>query len=151
MNDNINKDLFRTSPPGMEKDGTPKENIFERLRIAQEKDRLAEGLPFLYGWKWYSWARAFYDSRNPINLLCAANQISKSSTQIRKSINWATNKTLWPELWVRKPTQFWYLYPTKPQVDAEFETKWKLFLPTGSYKEDPEYGWTMERDRKSVV
>lgn len=67
-------------------------------------------------------------------LLCAANQISKSSTQIRKCINWATNQPLWGALWSTRPNQFWYLYPTKNQVVIEFETKWKQFLPTGKYK-----------------
>lgn len=139
-------DLFKTDPPGMNKDGSKKEpDVFEQLRLAQERDKLIEGLPFLHGWKWYKWARAFYDSRNHVNLLCAANQISKSSTQIRKCINWGTDITVWPELWERKPSQFWYLYPTKPQIDAEFETKWKLFLPRGAYKDDPQYGWKLER------
>lgn len=69
-------------------------------------------------------------------MLCAANQISKSSTQIRKCINWATNTELWKDLWPgMKPNQFWYLYPTSNQTEIEFETKWKLFLPTGKYKD----------------
>lgn len=141
-------ELFKTQPPGLEMNGTPKlsrEEILARLEREREIDRLASGLPFLHGWKWYKWARAFYDSREKVNLLCAANQISKSSTQIRKCINWATDKSLWPELWLSKPNQFWYLYPTKSQIDAEFETKWRLFLPAGAYKEDPVFGWRMEK------
>lgn len=118
------------------------------LQAELEKNRVLVQeveLPFLYGWKWYKWARAFYDSTNKINLLCAANQISKSSTQIRKCINHATNKELWPELWDRTPSQFWYLYPTRDQIDIEFETKWKLFLPKGAMKDDPYYGWKVEK------
>lgn len=108
-------------------------------------------LPHLYSFKWYSWAREFYESKQFINLLCAANQVSKSSTQIRKCINWATNKTLWPELWSHDPNQFWYLYPTSKQVNIEFETKWKLFLPRGSKKDDPIYGWHEERYHGDIV
>jgi hypothetical protein len=106
----------------------------EKVRLLQRKIELQEGLPFLYGWNWYAWAREFYDSTCKMNLLCAANQISKSSTQIRKCINWATDMNLWPALWTQRPNQFWYLYPTKNQVVIEFETKWKQFLPTGKYK-----------------
>lgn len=108
-------------------------------------------LPFLYGWKWYKWAWDFSESRNKVNLLCAANQISKSSTQIRKCINWATDQKVWAELWERPPVQFWYLYPTQKQVNAEFETKWKLFLPRGGMEKDPYYGWKVERYKGDIV
>lgn len=61
---------------------------------------------------------------------------------IRKCINWATNQELWPLLWRAKPTQFWYLYPSKEVATIEFETKWvPEFLPRGEFKFDPEYGW----------
>lgn len=163
------KPLFRNKPPGMTVEG---ENESEsaplvkpvaamteeekRVLIAQldreekELNRMLQ-LPFLYGWKWYPWARAFYESDNKVNLLCAANQISKSSTQIRKCINWATDQSLWPRLWRRKPIQFWYLYPTSKQVSAEFETKWKLFLPEGAMKDDPVYGYTVERAKQDII
>ncbi len=109
----------------------------EKLLLLERKIQLQEGLPFLYGWKWYPWALEFYESANKVNLLCAANQVSKSSTQIRKCINWATDTTLWPSLWPKhRPNQFWYLYPTSKQTRIEFETKWKLFLPTGKFQTD---------------
>ena len=76
----------------------------EKLEL-QEKLRV--GLPFKYRWKFYPWAREFFESRNRMTLLCAANQISKSSTQIRKAIEWATNPDLWPDLWATRPHQFW--------------------------------------------
>jgi phage terminase large subunit-like protein len=99
------------------------------------------GLPYLYGWKFYKWAREFFESRNKLNFLCAANQISKSSTQIRKCIHWATDQPIWPQLWARRPTQFWYLYPSQEVVNAEFKLKWVQFLPRGRFKDDPYYGW----------
>lgn len=130
---------------------TPEE--FERIQLKRElvaiKERqveLREGLPFLYGWKWYVWARAFFESYQKLNFLCAANQISKSSTQIRKCIDWATDQTKWERLWPgRKPIQFWYLYPTSSQANVEFLTKWAEFLPRGKFKDDPIYGWREER------
>lgn len=85
-----------------------------------------------------------------MNLLCAANQISKSSTQIRKCIHWATEQSLWPILWADTPDQFWYLYPTSDVATVEFHTKWKLFLPRGKMKEDLQYGWDAEFERGKI-
>lgn len=155
-------ELFRNPPPGITAAGKVEvQKPLEEMSPAeldafeadlQQKLQLKEGLPFLYGWPWYKWAKKFVESRNREGTyLCAANQISKSSTQIRKCIIWATDQNLWPELWVRKPTQFWYLYPTQKQVNAEFETKWKLFLPTGAYKDDPYYGYTVEKYRGDIL
>lgn len=144
-------EIFKTPPPGMDKSGKRVLTIDEQIAIEEAKIKRATDLPFLYGWKWYPWARTFYESRNHINLLCAANQISKSSTQIRKCINWATDRKVWPELWVNRPLQFWYLYPTKPQANAEFETKWKQFLPSDELKDDPHYGYKVERYRGDIV
>ena len=104
-------------------------------------------LPHLYGFPWYEWAWDFFTSQNKVNLLCAANQISKSSTQIRKCIHWATDKSLWPELWLGKPNQFWYMYPSTKVLEAEFETKWTQFLPQGSMKDDPVFGWKVMRKK----
>ncbi len=125
-------------------------SIQERIRLMEQKVELQENLPHLHGWSWYTWARDFYESRNKITLLCAANQISKSSTQIRKAITWATDQSLWPLLWSQKPTQFWYLYPTGDQAKIEFETKWKQFLPKGKYKDDPVYGWKEDWQQKKL-
>lgn len=123
----------------------------EQIAIKERQLELREGLPFLYGWKWYTWARKFFESWNKINLLCAANQISKSSTQIRKCIDWATDRTKWPMLWPRgNPIQFWYLYPTSSQANIEFLTKWLQFLPSGKFKDDPYYGWSVEKKQGNV-
>lgn len=116
----------------------------EQLELKEKQLKLRAGLPFLYGWKWYKWAREFFDSTNKQNFLCAANQISKSSTQIRKCIDWATNKPKWKALWGRDPIQFWYLYPSRDVATAEFITKWQQFLPKNEYKDDATYGWKAE-------
>jgi hypothetical protein len=126
----------------------------QKALLMAEKEkfvRIAEGLPFIHGWPWYKWAWNFIQSRNRINLLCAANQISKSSTQIRKCLMWATDTNLWTELWENSPTQFWYLYPSQKVVNAEFETKWKSFLPRGEFKNDPVYGWKEEKSQQNIV
>lgn len=116
---------------------TEDEREILELRDLQEQVEL----PHLYGYKWYKWATAFVESTNQINLLCAANQVSKSSTQIRKCIKWATDQSLWTSLWREKPTQFWYLYPSQPVINAEWQTKWSKFMPKGEMKDDPYYGW----------
>lgn len=130
----------------------------QEVSLKEEKRKLLERkleerllLPHLYGWKWYSWARTFYESTNHYNFLCAANQISKSSTQIRKCITWATDKRLWKKLWRTEPLQFWYLYPNKDSATIEFDKKWvRQFLPRGKMKDDPVYGWKEERKNKQI-
>lgn len=145
------EELFKT-PAARELMAISKEMTeLEEYHALLHNDKIWTGLPHLYGWKWYTWAREFYESTNEVNLLCAANQISKSSTQIRKCINWATDQTLWTTLWQKAPTQFWYLYPTQKQVNAEFETKWKQFLPRNEYKDDPYFGYTIEKRQNDIV
>ena len=127
------------------------EALLARIAASERRIALMKGLPHIYSFEWYPWARKFIESKNKMNLLCAANQISKSSTQIRKCIDWATDKTKWPGLWNHDPNQFWYLYPTSQQVNIEFETKWKLFLPKGAFKEDPIYGWKEEKKDGNTI
>lgn len=141
---------FRTMNP-LAMGTRTKEEIAQEIAETEARVELRVALPFLYGWKWYKWARSFYESTNKINLLTAANQISKSSTQIRKCINWATDKSLWASLWNETPNQFWYLYPSQDVVNAEFMTKWKQFLPSGKFKDDPVYGWKEMKDGKDTV
>lgn len=122
----------------------------EKLKLKEEQLKLRAGLPFLYGWKWYKWAKEFFESQNKQNFLCAANQISKSSTQIRKCIDWATNKAKWKALWGADPIQFWYLYPSRDVATAEFITKWQQFLPKGEFKDHPVYGWKSEMRKGDI-
>lgn len=123
----------------------------QELMLLKQKEKLISELPHLYGWPWYPWAKEFFDTENRTALLCAANQISKSSTQIRKCIDWATNKEKWPKLWGRPPNQFWYLYPSKDVATIEFEKKWiPEFMPRGAMKQSPIYGWTAEYEHKNL-
>ena len=118
-----------------------------RLKLVEEDLEKKLYLPHIHSFPWYPWAKEFYDSENKENFLCAANQISKSSTLIRKFIDWATDQGAWAKRWPsllqgQTPNQFWYFYPTYDVWQTEFETKWEpLFLPRGKYKEHPVYGW----------
>lgn len=115
-----------------------------------------ESLPHLFGFPWYPWAKEFFDCTKPAAFLCAANQVSKSSTQIRQAIDWATDPKKWPTLWPglmpgQKPNQFWYFYPTFEVWQTEFETKWEPdFLPRGRLRDDPIYGWKEEYDKGQI-
>lgn len=120
----------------------------ELLILQKQEQEMKLLLPHLYGMPWYGWAYEFFTTTNREAFLCAANQISKSTTQIRKFIDWATDSEKWLERWPslnlqpkKIPDQFWYLYPTKDVATIEFETKWEPFLPKGKMKTDPVYGW----------
>ncbi len=123
-----------------------------KLQALEAKKRRMDGLPHLYGFKFYPWARQFFDSRNQWNFLVGGNQVSKSSTMIRKCIHWATDTKLWPELWRTKPTVFWYLYPSIDVADIEIRKKWvPEFLPRNEYRDDPQYGWQLKEERGKVT
>jgi len=115
----------------------------KKLELLEQEDRKRKGLPHIYGFPWYDWAHDFFTTLNKVALLTAANQVSKSSTNIRTCIEWAVNKDLWEVLWPNNtPRQFWYLYPDYAFATSEFDTKWvPEFLPRGEMKDDPVYGW----------
>lgn len=118
------------------------------------EEEIQRDLPHLFLYGWYSWASEFRYCREKIALLCAGNQISKSSTQIRTCIDWATDTSLWPQLWpnhAENVNLFWYLYPSQKVVDAEFRTKWKQFLPKGRFKTHPKYGWKELKDGSHTI
>lgn len=116
----------------------------EKLLLLEEKKKLIQGLPHLYGYKFYPWMRSFFESTNKIQIVCASNQIGKSSAQIRKIIHLATEPSLWKTLWphIKHPRTGWYLYPSNYLATVEFEKKWiPEFLPQGEFKKHPQYGW----------
>ena len=91
-------------------------------------------------------------------LLCAANQIGKSTAQIVDRIDVATNPELWPKLW---PAIFkvnpktlpysWYLYPNQDTVTDEIENKWiPYYMPNGEFKDHEIYGWKVVRKNKAI-
>lgn len=106
-------------------------------------------LPHLYGQKHYLWSRQFVESTNKMNLLCAANQIGKSTSAIKKNIEWACNKKLWPKLWSTPPRIFWYFYPSDRVASVEVEKKWiPDYLPRDEMKNHPMYGWRVQYGRE---
>jgi phage terminase large subunit-like protein len=114
--------------------------------------RAKHELPHLHSFPFYKWSREFFESRNKRLFLTAGNQLSKSSTQIRKVIHWATDVKLWPQLWANRPLTFWYLYPSLKVFTAEVQKKWiPEFLPRGAMKESPQYGWRIEKDGQDVT
>lgn len=122
-----------------------KKKELEKLLSVEEKTNL---LPHLYGQRLYKWQKEFAESTNRKVFICSANQIGKSSVQIKKMIQWATSPHLWPKLWpewANTPRIFWYLYPSSGVATVEFEKKWiPEFLPRGTMKDDPIYGWKDE-------
>lgn len=128
-----------------------REEMISEIKAHREKMRLRTGLPHLHSkFKWYKWARIFFDSTNKENFLCAANQISKSSTSIRKCIHWATAVEMWPHLWPQTPNLFWYFYPSADVATTEWKTKWQQFMPAGEFKNHPVYGWREVFDKKHI-
>lgn len=115
----------------------------EKIRNYEERLAIVKRLPHRYSQKHYAWSREFFESTNKTCFLTAANQIGKSTVQIKKCIEWAVNKSLWPKLWPHKiPRLFWYLYPSKDLATIEWETKWLPLMPD---RDDPEYGWEVKK------
>jgi len=136
-----------TNPHG----NNTRELLQTQLKLMRQKEQIMHDLPHLYGWPWYKWAKKFFDCSERLQLLCAANQISKSSTQIRKALHWATAQELWPKLWGRAPNQFWYLYPSKDVATAEYHKKWlPEFMPRGNMIDSAYYGWKPEMEKKHI-
>ena len=126
------------------------QNKLEKFRVLEEKKKLWDGLPHIYAHKHYPWSREYFESRNKMCLVCSGNQVGKSTLQIKRLIHWATSPELWPELWLKRPTQFWYLYPSKDVCTLEFETKWIYILPRGEFKDHPQYGGKEYYDTKKI-
>lgn len=126
-----------------QKNFTQRDVAAEKQMLLERERVIKENLPHLFGWPWYPWAWEFFNSTNRYNLIVAANQVSKSTTMIRKCTHWATATELWDGLWGRKPTTFWYVYPSLDVATVEFNEKWvKEVLPRGEQKEKGKYAWT---------
>lgn len=120
-----------------------------RRKLLDKQQRYRDGLPFLYGHKWYAWQRDFFKSRNPMRLMSCGNQVGKSSIHIWDKVNRATDLKLHEELWPgRRPDLFWFWYTDQDTLDREFALKWKRWLPQGDFKDSAQYGWKLIADRK---
>lgn len=120
-----------------------------KLERLENEIELKRRLPHIHSQKFYPWQREWFECNEKVQCLTAANQVGKSSTMIKKCIEWAINDSLWPKLWPKtKPTVFWYLYPSKEVSTSEFADKWTPLLPP---QDDPEFGWHAHRDSKQIV
>jgi hypothetical protein len=125
-----------------------------------EAEQFLRNLPHLNtnqnygGFPFYPWMRKYYQSAAHTNLLTSANQVGKSSINIRKMINWQTNPDIWHLLWPNSHhnvAQFWYLYPTLDVATIEFKKKWEPeWMPRGEMRTHPQYGWEAEYERKRI-
>lgn len=124
----------------------------EYLKLKEAELTLRRGLPHLHGLKHYPWSRAFFDTTERLAFVCAANQIGKSTVQIRKVIDWCTDTGKWDRLWPGYPTPplMIYFYPTSAQASIEFSNKWSRLLPRDEYKTHPHYGWREEWKNKEI-
>lgn len=135
------------------KTGLDTKSKMEKLLLLEEKKKLIQNLPHLYGYKMYPWTRKYFENINKICVVCAGNQISKSSSQIRKMIHWATEPSLWKTLWPHMvhPRTGWYLYPSNYLATVEFEKKWvPEFLPRNEFQKHPQYGWKADYRTKYI-
>lgn len=129
----------------------------ERLQGLKEKLKLQHELPHLFGHRLYPWQRIFLECMNFLLLLTAANQIGKSSVNIKKIIRLATSPHLWPKWWPKLdalgqiPRQMWYLYPDQKVATIEWYEKWvPEFMPRGDMKDHPIFGWKAEFKDKLI-
>lgn len=130
------------------------EAALKRLKLKKLKEDLEmrQSLPHLYGAPKYKWQKEFIESDAKLLFLTAANQIGKSTSQIKKDITWATSPDLWPSLWDTQPLTFWYLYPSLKVWDLEVRKKWiPEFLPRNAYKDHPIFGWKIEKATNGLV
>lgn len=131
-----------------------KSNKAKLASLLERKLYIRDNVPFLpdAGHKLYQWQHDFIESTNKVNLLTAANQVGKSSSGIIKCLRWAYTPELWPSLWKRRPTLFWYFYPTLDNATLEFETKWlPTYMPKECMKNDPRYGYRVEYDKDRKI
>jgi len=127
----------------------------KELKELEELQKYHDGLPHLFGFKFYTWQRKVWDSTNREIFVCSANQVGKSTVAIRKNIRLATEPGLWPKFWPnlpkgRVPNLFFYFYPTMPLANTQWETSWLPLMPQGEFKNHPQFGWDAEYDKGNI-
>lgn len=123
----------------------------EKIRLLEQRKKLKEDLPHLYGFKYYKWQRQHIESTNYYTFLKAGNQLGKSICNGIKWVTWATEPSMWKSLWTKRPRQFWVLMPTRDIINTEFKEKWEPeFLPSKKYSDHPQYGWQAEIKNRNL-
>lgn len=128
-----------------------------KLELLKKKDeenaRFKREFPWLYLHKLYQWQREVINCEAKKQILVASNQSGKSTCGVIKTIEWATNKELWPRLFPQSyatqgfPRAFWYLYPSLKIATSEFEEKWKPLMPPIDH---PVNGWEVKYRGRDV-
>lgn len=127
----------------------------KKLELLERRIKEAEELPHRHLYKHYNWSREYFDDVSTrIQIICAGNQASKSSNQIRKTIELACNKDLWTMAFPNLkegivPNLFFYFYPDLKLATTEWHFKWKQFMP--KCKDDSEWGWQEIFDQRKMI
>lgn len=137
-------------------DQQKKKDLLKIAELELKKIQTRAELPHLFGFPPYRWTVEYWESTGGPNrqkFLCAGNQVSKSSTQIRHAIDLATDRSKWPKFFPkRKPQTFWYVYPDAGKVQEEVMDKWEReFLPRGEMKESGDYSWKYMYRKGDIV
>lgn len=117
----------------------------EKVKRLEAELENQKNLPHMHLHKFFPWQRQLIDCTERVQIITAANQVGKSSTMIKKNIEFATNEDLWATIWPQqiangeRPTLFWYLYPTSDMFTAEFYDKWMPLMPVN--RRCPKRGW----------
>ena len=101
----------------------------------------------------YQWAFDYIMTDNRIAMICGANQISKSSTVIRKNVFFATRPDMWKRYFPhRRPNLFWYFYPSKDVLLEEWATKWEEWMPRipKGHRLEKQFGWDVQYKEKGI-
>lgn len=118
----------------------------KELKQLEEQILLREGLPHLFGFRLYQWQADFINTKNKNAFICSSNQVGKTFAQGIRLINLATCVDTWDQWWSHKPTNAWYLLPSKEMAEAVIDLKWRLdLLPRESFKDHRTYGWKINK------
>lgn len=127
-----------------------------KLKRLEEEKAIREALPHLYLHKRYNFQAEFENElSHRYQIICACNQVGKSSSAIQRIIKIATEKETWEKYWPETikaglvPAQWWYLYPSMQVATVEFEEKWRPLLPKD--EKDPVYGWRLQMGKAGYI
>lgn len=94
-------------------------------------------VPHLSRHKFYKWSRRLLDSKASRVILCAGNQVGKSTAMAIRNIDWITDIEGKKDRWSSdvKANSFLYLYSDKGTMASELKSVWRpLLLMDGKCK-----------------
>lgn len=113
---------------------------YEKILLLERAKQIKHALGFKFAHKFYNFQKEFIEnSTDRIQLLCAANQLGKSSCQIIKALEWGFSSDEFRDkifnnsdsIGFKKDDKlmFYYLYPDEDTALREFKFKWMKYLP----------------------